>query len=106
MGVIRIWGLQAASARVLHIVGTIVGAVRAPVAPAAAVTTAFMATAELISAAGAGQVTENRETPLLVLVQALVEGICGVGQFLQGRAGVGHGCGALPQALDPIFARL
>ena len=54
----------------------------------------------------AAQAAEHRKAPLLAVVEALVERICGVGQFLQGRAGVRHGCGALSQALDRIVAGL
>src|SRR3974377_410869 len=58
--------------------------------------------AEMGPSARPGQPVESRETPLLVLVQAFIQGVCGVRQFLQGRPGIGKGCGALPQALDGI----
>src|SRR5436309_13250371 len=57
------------------------------------------------TAAERDQAIEYRKAPFLILVKALVERICGVGQFLQGRTGVRHGCGALTQALDRILAR-
>src|SRR5262245_19850966 len=52
----------------------------------------------------ARQAIENREAALLTVVEALVQGVGGVGQFLQRRTGIGHGCGALTQALDRIVA--
>src|SRR5207245_5484418 len=52
------------------------------------------------------QAIEYRKAPFLILVKALVQRICGVGQFRQGRTGVRHGCGALTQALDGIVAGL
>src|SRR5262245_27597883 len=54
----------------------------------------------------AGQAIENREAALLTVVEALVERVGGVGEFLQRRAGIGHGCGALTQPLDRIVAGL
>src|SRR5258707_9299126 len=51
-----------------------------------------------------GHAIEYRKAPFLILVKALVERVGGVGQFLQGRAGVRHGCGALTQALDRVVA--
>src|SRR4051794_727858 len=53
---------------------------------------------------GSGQAVENRKAPLLILIEALVKRICGLSQFLQGRTGVGQGCGALTQAFDRIVA--
>src|SRR5262245_46640533 len=49
-----------------------------------------------------GQAIEYRKAPFLILVKALVQRICGVGQFLQGRTRIRHGCGALTQALDRV----
>src|SRR5215471_1049629 len=48
------------------------------------------------------EVAEYPEPALLVVVQAVIEGICGVRQFLQGRTPVGKGCGPLPQ----VFYRI
>src|SRR5436190_16646112 len=58
------------------------------------------------TAAERDQAIEYRKAPFLILVKALVQRICGVGQFLQGRTRVRHGCGALTQALDGIVAGL
>src|SRR5262249_205299 len=110
----NIWGLQPSSARVPHIVlihivvGTAIHAARTPVAPAAAVTP-VIAAAELATPmepvhAGAAEPAEHPEGPLLVVVEALVERVGGVGQFLQGGAGIAQGCAALPHALDRIVA--
>src|SRR6516225_5226487 len=55
--------------------------------------------AEMGPSARPGQPIESRKTPLLVLVEGSIQRICGVRQFLQGRPGIGKGCGALPQAL-------
>src|SRR5215831_16422750 len=51
------------------------------------------------------QAAQYRKAPFLILVKALVQRICGVGQFLQGRAGLRQGCGALTQPLDRIIGR-
>src|SRR5436190_15972628 len=91
------WELQALSARVFHIRWASVGAARTPVmAHTVAVTSTAITSTEPIPI-GSAQAVENRKAPLLILVQALVQRICGVGQFLQGRPGVRQGCGALTQ---------
>src|SRR4051812_27591892 len=68
-----------------------------------AVTSTAITSAEPISI-GSGEAVENRKAPLLILIEALVQRICGVGQFLQGRTGVRQGCGALTQAFDRVVA--
>src|SRR5215510_2652219 len=96
-----IWCLQALFARALHVHRAIIGAARTPIVVAhhpAAVVAAHAADAD------AADTAEYRKPPLLALVQALVERICGVHQFLQCRTRVRHGCGALTQALDRIVA--
>jgi hypothetical protein len=74
-----------------------------------AVTSAEPAVASLASAEPAPvlacQAVEYRKAPFLILVKALVQRICGVGQFLQGRPGLREGCGALTQALDRVVGR-
>src|SRR5256885_2022936 len=57
------------------------------------------------AAVRSGHAIEYRKTPFLILVKALVERVRGVGQFLQGRTGLRHGCGPLTQALDRVVAR-
>src|SRR4029079_2443401 len=99
------WYLQALSARLFHIGWASIGAARTPVmAHTIAVTATAITSAEPIPI-GSAQAVENRKTPLLILVETLVQRICGVSQFLQGRTGISHGCGALTQAFDRIFAR-
>ena len=58
-----------------------------------------------LATASPGQAIEHRKPPLLVLVQALIERIGGFRQLLQGRPGIGHGCGPLTQALDRVVGR-
>ena len=77
-----------------------IGAVRTPVVHSIAFASAEPAPVR------SGHAIEYRKTPFLMLVKALVQRICGVGQFRQGRTGVRHGCGALTQALDGIVAGL
>src|SRR5262249_20117465 len=55
--------------------------------------------------AGSAQPTQQRKSALLVLVETLVQRICGVRQFLQGHAGLGQGCGTLPQPAGGVGAR-
>ena len=47
---------------------------------------------------------EHGKPPLLALVQALIQRICGVRQFLQGRPGIRKRRGALTQPLDRYLA--
>src|SRR5262245_13386676 len=104
------WCLEMLFASVLHVhratYRTAVGAAGAPVVVAHAATVIAAHSRAIMAAhvlsARAAQAAQHRKAPLLVVVEALVERICGVGQFLQCRTRVRHGCGALPQALDRI----
>src|SRR6185436_4743606 len=87
-----------------HIGWPSIGAARTPVmAHTVAVTSTAITSAEPITI-GSGQAVENRKAPLLILIEALVQRICGVSQFRQGRPRIRHGCGALTQAFDRIVA--
>src|SRR5437764_13424615 len=55
--------------------------------------------------AATGQAIEHRKSPLLALVQTVIERICGSRQCLQGGAASRERCGPLTQALDRIVAR-
>src|SRR6185295_7167593 len=81
------------------------GAARTPVPRAVA---AIAAAAEVMSgtSALAADARQHREPALLVVIEALVERVGGVGQFLEHRAGVGHRGGAAAQALGRIVGRL
>src|SRR5919205_1860625 len=89
-----IWQLQPFSARVLFPGST--HWVRPPAMATLAAPTA------VFSMAVASEPTEHCKTALLVIVQTLVEGICGLGQLAQGDSHVRHGVGASAQALGRI----
>src|SRR5262249_245730 len=93
------WVVEALLARVLASDGTIGAAT--PAAPAIAV--AAVAPAHMIThvfPASTAEPAEHRKAPFLVLVEALVQGVGCVSQFLQCRTGIGHPSGPLSHALD------
>src|SRR5262249_36870974 len=68
------WCLQALSARVFHVHRAPIGAMRTPVVRSIALASAEPAPVR------SGQAIEYRKAPFLILVKALVQRICGVGQ--------------------------
>src|SRR5262245_57719266 len=85
-----------------------VGAARAPMARTVAVPVVLTAEARAVTvhaAAWAAPPGQHGETPLLAVIEALVERLGCLGQFLHRRARLHHGGGAPVEAFGGIVTR-